>query len=71
MASWGVKLLWQGMIGPKWNLRRNVVCRFHPSCSQYARLAFEKYGLVTGAQLAVSRVKRCRPDNWDSTIDYP
>jgi len=41
------------MIGP--------VCRFYPSCSQYAEQAIRRYGLMRGAWLAVRRILRCNP----------
>lgn len=37
------------------------VCRFHPSCSEYARQAVERYGAVRGGWLAVRRLVRCHP----------
>ena len=36
-------------------------CRFHPTCSQYGAEAFEKYGSLKGAWLAVKRVAKCHP----------
>lgn len=36
-------------------------CRYHPSCSQYARLAVEKHGAVKGLYQAAKRVLRCNP----------
>jgi uncharacterized protein len=36
-------------------------CRFHPSCSQYAIDAVNKYGAIRGAWKAVKRVARCHP----------
>ena len=36
-------------------------CRFHPTCSQYALDAFEKYGAWRGAWRTVKRIARCRP----------
>ena len=36
-------------------------CRFHPSCSEYARQAVVEHGLVRGLWLAVRRVLRCHP----------
>jgi putative membrane protein insertion efficiency factor len=32
-----------------------------PSCSQYALLALERYGMVKGGWLALRRVLRCHP----------
>ncbi|PCI40967.1 MAG: hypothetical protein COB46_05300 [Rhodospirillaceae bacterium] len=34
-------------------------CRFDPSCSNYAILALEKYGVWKGLQLIVDRLQRC------------
>lgn len=36
-------------------------CKFHPSCSNYAREAIERLGLAGGARLALARLLRCRP----------
>ncbi|MGQ9473601.1 MAG: membrane protein insertion efficiency factor YidD [Candidatus Caldatribacteriaceae bacterium] len=36
-------------------------CRFEPTCSQYAREALCKYGLVKGGMMAIWRVMRCHP----------
>jgi putative membrane protein insertion efficiency factor len=36
-------------------------CRFHPSCSCYAREAIERYGLFRGLLLALGRIGRCHP----------
>jgi putative membrane protein insertion efficiency factor len=36
-------------------------CRFYPSCSDYAREAIERYGVLKGAWLTLRRVGRCHP----------
>jgi len=36
-------------------------CRFHPSCSDYAREAIERHGVGAGIWLAVKRIGRCHP----------
>ncbi len=36
-------------------------CRFYPSCSEYAKQAIQKYGLVHGGWLALKRIARCHP----------
>ncbi len=36
-------------------------CRYHPSCSQYAVEALERYGAVRGGALTVRRLMRCHP----------
>jgi putative membrane protein insertion efficiency factor len=38
-------------------------CKFHPSCSQYAAEALQRYGLFRGAILAGWRLLRCNPWN--------
>lgn len=36
-------------------------CRFYPTCSEYARQALLRHGLMKGTALAVRRVLRCHP----------
>ena len=36
-------------------------CRFHPSCSDYAREAVERHGVRRGIRLALLRLLRCQP----------
>lgn len=36
-------------------------CRFHPTCSAYAREAFLRHGFFRGAGLALGRILRCHP----------
>jgi uncharacterized protein len=38
-------------------------CRFYPSCSQYAKEAVLKHGVLRGVVLAVRRIVRCNPWN--------
>ncbi|MDP3488135.1 MAG: membrane protein insertion efficiency factor YidD [Bacillota bacterium] len=38
-------------------------CRFRPTCSEYAREAIEKYGVLSGGWLAIARIFRCHPWN--------
>ncbi|MHB1372439.1 MAG: membrane protein insertion efficiency factor YidD [Thauera sp.] len=38
-------------------------CRFHPTCSEYAIEAIERYGALRGGWMAVRRVGRCHPFN--------
>lgn len=48
-------LLVRPLLGPK------GVCRFQPTCSQYAKQAIEKHGAVKGTWLALRRVLKCHP----------
>ena len=36
-------------------------CRFHPTCSQYAREAIAVHGAGRGSWLAARRLGRCQP----------
>ncbi|MDR1337430.1 MAG: membrane protein insertion efficiency factor YidD [Rickettsiales bacterium] len=38
-----------------------AVCRFTPTCSEYARQAIEKYGFICGTWMGLKRMSRCRP----------
>ncbi|HPZ10037.1 MAG TPA: membrane protein insertion efficiency factor YidD [Candidatus Eremiobacteraeota bacterium] len=37
------------------------VCRFCPSCSEYAIKSLEKYGILKGGLNAIWRILRCNP----------
>jgi len=49
----GYQLIVSPVLGP--------ACRFYPSCSQYASLAINQYGVVKGSYLAFRRLLRCHP----------
>ena len=38
-----------------------AACRFHPTCSDYAREAIELHGVWHGTTLALGRLLRCHP----------
>ena len=37
------------------------VCRFYPTCSEYAKQAIQKYGILKGGFLAIKRILKCHP----------
>nr|WP_311636794.1 membrane protein insertion efficiency factor YidD [Pectinatus brassicae] len=36
-------------------------CRYIPTCSEYAVIAIEKYGVKKGGFMAIKRILRCHP----------
>jgi uncharacterized protein len=56
-ASVAVLAFYKSAISP-WLPR---ACRFEPTCSVYAREAFERYGFLRGAGLSLRRLFRCHP----------
>ena len=36
-------------------------CRFHPTCSEYAKEALESHSLVMGIWLTIKRLSKCHP----------
>lgn len=60
--QWGISPL----LGPH--------CRFHPSCSQYAAEAIERFGPWRGGWLALRRLLKCHPwheGGLDPVPDFP
>lgn len=49
--------LYQRLLSPLLGSR----CRFHPSCSDYARIAVARFGATRGGVLAAWRILRCQP----------
>jgi len=42
-------------------LAGGTICRFEPSCSQYATEAVKQHGAVRGSWLTLKRLGRCHP----------
>ena len=53
----GLVWLYQHLLSPL----KPPTCRYIPTCSEYARIAIEKYGARRGGWLAVKRILRCHP----------
>jgi len=57
---------WQRVVSPLIGPR----CRYHPSCSEYAAQAIERFGILRGGVLAAWRLLRCNPLS-PGGLDYP
>ena len=40
---------------------RPAMCRYKPSCSEYALQSIQRYGLVSGCALTFRRILKCNP----------
>lgn len=49
----GYKLLVSPILPP--------ACRFHPTCSEYAMEAIDRFGIFRGGWMAIARILRCHP----------
>ncbi len=45
---------------------RSGECPMYPSCSEYSRQAFQKYGVFVGTMIAADRLMRCGRDELKS-----
>lgn len=54
-------------------LRRfhNRVCIYHPSCSEYAILCIDRYGLFKGIEYTHRRIRRCNGALFAGGDDWP
>lgn len=43
------------------NFIKKQTCVFFPTCSEYAKQAFKKYGFLKGFLLSFKRIIRCHP----------
>lgn len=51
-------------------LKTGSTCRFIPTCSEYMKIAINKYGLCNGLYMGIKRIIRCGP--WSKGgADYP
>lgn len=53
----GLILFYRSFISPL----KPPCCRYIPTCSEYALIAVEKYGVVHGGWMAIKRILRCHP----------
>ena len=53
----GLIKLYQRYISPY----KGTKCPFFPSCSQYGIESIEKFGIIKGVFLTISRIIRCNP----------
>jgi len=71
LAIWFINNIWKKRLGPYYKKKHRIICRFYPTCSDYAVIAFKKYGLIKGVYLSFRRIRRCTPNNTESCFDYP
>jgi hypothetical protein len=66
-----IRKIWHGRFGREYNKKHRIICRFYPSCSNYAIKSLKKYGFLKGWFLAFNRIERCNRNNTESCVDYP
>lgn len=61
LSSFGIFCirLYQRAISPF--IGGKCACRFTPTCSEYTKIAMEKYGFFRGMLMGIKRISRCRP----------
>jgi putative membrane protein insertion efficiency factor len=67
---------WLGVVAIRFYQRHlrgfhNRVCIYAPSCSEYAILCIEKYGLRHGVEYAARRIRRCNGALYAGGEDWP
>lgn len=50
-------------------LSTHKYCKYSPTCSEYSKEAYEKYGFFYGTYLTIKRLLRCTPWNHDNIYD--
>ncbi|MEO6953558.1 MAG: membrane protein insertion efficiency factor YidD [Polyangia bacterium] len=52
---------YQRVVSPLLHASFGPRCRFHPTCSEYARLAIIEHGVLRGGWLGLRRLGHCHP----------
>ncbi len=39
----------------------HAYCRYTPTCSEYMKLAIDRFGVIKGLKLGIKRLARCNP----------
>ena len=52
--------IYKKFISPIFKLM-GIECKYYPTCSEYTRLAIEKYGCIKGIFLGIKRIIKCNP----------
>ena len=52
-------------------LKKKKSCVFYPTCSEYAKIAIDKYGIIKGLGLALRRIFRCHPWQKNQIVPVP
>jgi len=53
--------IYSRVVSPVFHALTGARCRFHPTCSAYAREAIELHGAWRGGGMALRRLSRCHP----------
>lgn len=52
------------------SIKKGPTCRFYPTCSDYSKQSFKKYGFIKGFYKSVIRISKCHP--WSKGgVDLP
>lgn len=63
--------LYRKQISPR---KGKPCCRYIPTCSEYALIAVERFGLIRGGRMAIWRILRCNPfskGGYDPVPEWP
>ena len=44
-------------------------CKYIPTCSEYSKEAYERFGFFYGTYLTIKRISRCVPWRYDNIYD--
>jgi len=71
LAIAAIETVWQRRLSKRYAKKMNCLCRFYPSCSEFAKLSLARHGFFKAVSMSYGRVRRCTLDNTDTCIDFP
>ena len=50
-------------------LHTHTLCKYHPTCSEYSKIAILRFGIIKGLYLSIKRILRCNIFTKPNQID--
>ena len=49
--------------------QKGIQCKYYPTCSEYTKIAIDRFGIIKGSSLAIKRIAKCNALAKSNQID--